>query len=139
MDTTSRAAAARLHPSHRCRAAIARRWLVLATGLLSGAGAAAHPYGPFGLPIFLPSPPPPSFLRPTPSLMPPQAPARQPPAPRAAPPRQPLPAARPSPQPARMAAGAPEQCRGYGAAWYNCPGQDAAPVAREFPEAGRRP
>lgn len=116
MNTTCMAVPAFFHRPPRCCAARARRW-VLAAGLLSGAGAAAHPYGPFGLPIFLPPPPPPGFLRPAPVFVPAHAlsPARPVQKPQAPP--------HPFHQPARSTDDGLAHCTGQGMAGPGCPGK----------------
>lgn len=136
MNTTCMTVPAFLHRPPRCCAARARRWL-LAAGLLSGTGAAAHPYGPFGLPIFLPPPPPPGFLRPTPVFVPAQAlspalPVRKPQAP-----------PHPFRQPARSTDDSLAHCTGQGmaVAGQGCPGKlhGEQRIASEFRTAGTGP
>lgn len=137
MNTNCMAMPAFLHRPARCSTARARRW-VLAAGLLSGAGAAAHPYGPFGLPIFLPPPPPPGFLRPAPALVP-AVPAQVPlPARPVQKPQAPPPPFR---QPVRMTDHDLARCPVQGTAGQDCPGKPHGDhrIASEFRTAGMGP
>ncbi|QBE64651.1 hypothetical protein [Pseudoduganella lutea] len=137
MNTRCMALPAFFHRPPRSSAAQARRW-VLAAGLLSGAGAAAHPYGPFGLPIFLPAPPPPAFLRPAPVFVPAPPPVQASPARRA---QRPQASSQPASRPARLADDGMAQCPLNGGASQGCigkrPGEDR--IASEFRTAGTRP
>ncbi|WP_338766457.1 hypothetical protein [Massilia sp. METH4] len=137
MDTSGRAGPAHPYPVHHGRAAAACRWLLLAGGLFSSVGAAAHPYGPFGLPIFLPPPPPAAFRHATPDFVPERAPTRPAPAPRAAPPARPASAA-PPPAAKRTAATDSAQCR-HGPNQRGCMGGNAGPLAAQFHPTGPRP